>query len=253
MALSITGRTEASGRTWLPLAILVPGCAVAWIVTVHSAQQMGNAPGTMGLDFGSFLVVWAVMMAAMMLPALSVVTVSPGTKLARLIATSSFALGYLAAWALAGCVAYLVALGFGSLARVTGPTPVVVGVGLFFVCAAYQMTRTKWRFLQECASPTAPVFPLAHTVQSGLRCGSRCLGASWALMSLLLALGLMNIAGMGVIAGALLVERRARRRAASVAIGVCALGFGIAISVHPGLAAGLVTSTSMPAMSMGRM
>src|SRR6201985_3906409 len=84
---------------WIAVAALA---AVAWVVTVVLAQEMGNGPGTMGLALLPFLGLWAVMMAAMMLPSVAPVTVlwtrlitgasaGPG----RLLRTSAFLAGYL--------------------------------------------------------------------------------------------------------------------------------------------------------------
>jgi len=61
---------------WIAVAALA---AVAWVVTVTLARDMGNGPGTMGLALLPFLGLWAVMMAAMMLPSVAPVAVrGPG-------------------------------------------------------------------------------------------------------------------------------------------------------------------------------
>ena len=53
------------------VAGLFAAAAVAWLVVAVQAGGMESAPGTMGLDAAAFLGLWAVMMAAMMLPALA--------------------------------------------------------------------------------------------------------------------------------------------------------------------------------------
>ena len=57
---------------WSAVAALA---AVAWAVTILLARIMGNGPGTMGLALLPFLGLWAVMMAAMMLPSVAPVAV----------------------------------------------------------------------------------------------------------------------------------------------------------------------------------
>ena len=48
------------------------GCAaLAWYLTYLGLSDMSTGPGTMGLRLWGFLAVWTLMMAAMMLPALS--------------------------------------------------------------------------------------------------------------------------------------------------------------------------------------
>src|SRR5206468_10682958 len=87
---------------WIAVAALA---AVAWSVTIMLARTMGNGPGTMGLALLPFLGLWAVMMAAMMLPSVAPVAVlltrlitgasaGPG----RLLRISNFLAGYRLAW-----------------------------------------------------------------------------------------------------------------------------------------------------------
>jgi len=79
-------------------ALLLVLAAAAWLVLAVQAQGMGAMGGTMGLGLGAFILLWMVMMAAMMLPAVAPVasfyarTVS-GHPTAALL---SFRIGYLA-------------------------------------------------------------------------------------------------------------------------------------------------------------
>ncbi len=45
--------------------------AALWVAVIWVATSMGSMPGTMGLGIGPFVGVWALMMAAMMLPAVA--------------------------------------------------------------------------------------------------------------------------------------------------------------------------------------
>ena len=49
------------------VALLVVA-AGAWVGTIIWARDTGDGPGTMGLGFGPFVAMWALMMTAMMLP-----------------------------------------------------------------------------------------------------------------------------------------------------------------------------------------
>ena len=51
-----------------PASLLLVAAAGAWAGVALLARDMGSMPGTMGLGAGSFGAVWALMMAAMMLP-----------------------------------------------------------------------------------------------------------------------------------------------------------------------------------------
>src|SRR5262252_10829313 len=90
---------------WIALAALA---AVAWVVTIVLARDMGNGPGTMGLALLPFLGLWVVMMAAMMLPSVAPVGVlwarliaGATTGLGRVVRMAMFLGGYLLTWAVA--------------------------------------------------------------------------------------------------------------------------------------------------------
>ena len=54
-----------------PASLLLLGAAGAWVGVVVVARRMGPMPGTMGLGLGTFIAIWALMMAAMMLPSVT--------------------------------------------------------------------------------------------------------------------------------------------------------------------------------------
>jgi predicted metal-binding membrane protein len=98
-------RVIAAARARLGLvAFLIALAAVAWWSTVRAMSGMGASPGTDLGTLGWFIGIWVVMMAAMMLPA-----VSPTVALyARMAARRSpglplaFTAGYLVVWGAAG-------------------------------------------------------------------------------------------------------------------------------------------------------
>ena len=85
-------------RQLTPASLLLVAAAGAWVGVMLVARHMGSMPGTMGLGAGSFAAVWALMMAAMMLP-----SVAPFASLYSRTFTGSrlgaFASGYLGAGA----------------------------------------------------------------------------------------------------------------------------------------------------------
>ena len=104
---------------WIAVAALA---AAAWAVTVMLARKMGNGPGTMGLALAPFLGLWAVMMAAMMLPSVAPVAVlwtrlisGASAGAGRLGRMSAFLSGYLLVWAALGTVAFAALAGAGRL------------------------------------------------------------------------------------------------------------------------------------------
>jgi hypothetical protein len=90
-----------------------------------------------------------------------------------------------------------------------------VGAALLVVAGVYQLTPPKQACLRRCRSPHVGVAPPVGTrvqghpgaVYAGLGQGLYCLGSSWPLMLVLLLVGLMNLAWMGVIAGGIFIEK----------------------------------------------
>src|SRR5262249_51981005 len=96
------------------VALLVALAALAWWWTVRAMADMSASPGTNLGALGWFMGSWVVMMAAMMLPAVSptVALYARMTKQPSLARPTVFTGGYLIVWGAAGIVAYaLYALG----------------------------------------------------------------------------------------------------------------------------------------------
>ena len=92
------------------VAVLFALAAIGWWWTVGEMRGMDNGPWTALGTFGWFLGVWVVMMAAMMFPSVSP-TVALYARMSRSrVLPVAFTTGYLATWAAAGVVAFLIAL-----------------------------------------------------------------------------------------------------------------------------------------------
>ena len=129
---------------WLAVAALA---AVAWVVTVLLARDMGNGPGTMGLALLPFLGLWVVMTAAMMLPSVAPVAVlwtrlisGASVGLGRIARMGMFLSGYLLAWAVVGAVAFAALAGTGRLLTASPTAAKWLGVAIFLAAGAYQLT-----------------------------------------------------------------------------------------------------------------
>ncbi len=231
-----------------PASLLLVAAAGAWVGVVLLARDMGSMPGTMGLGAGSFAAVWALMMAAMMLPSVApfaslysrTFTGAHGARLA------AFASGYLIVWTLAALPAYGLAWLTGRLAGDHPAAATAAAVAIFAACGAYQLTPLKERCLARCRSPLGFMLKLGayrgptRDLRAGLYHGTFCLACCWALMAVLIAFGLMNVIAMVVLAGAVLTEKTwARGARFSRALGIAALVLAIAVIFEPGLAPGL--------------
>ena len=237
-------RLPASGAVLITLAV------VAWVATIAwaNSRDMSAMPGTMGLGLGEFVAMWALMMAAMMLPSVwPFVAVYERTIRAHRVARlGALATGYLLAWALAGVVAYGVAWVFGELAAGRPGLARVVGVAAFAALGIYQLTPLKFRCLSHCRSPLAHLLhytsfkgPL-RDLRAGIEHGLFCLGCCWALMLVLVALGVMNLPAMIGVAIIIAVEKVWRfGEAFARVVGVSALVYAALVGVDPSLAPGL--------------
>jgi predicted metal-binding membrane protein len=216
----------------------------------------------MGLDLGRFVAMWALMMTAMMLPAVAAVaavarvarpsglTLSKGgAARGRRDTTETvvFATGYLLIWAATGLPAFGLAVIGGSLADHHSVVATGVAVAAFALCGLYQFSGTKRRSLEHCRMPLIPGSSLATAMRSGARYCGWCLACSGGAMALMLALGVMNIAGMVVLALVIYAERFVfPGRLFGRLTGAAALAFGALVVLSPLLAAGLHQMASVP-------
>jgi predicted metal-binding membrane protein len=236
---------------------VLAAAAVAWWSTAERMAGMDAGPGTGLGAVGWFTGVWAIMMAAMMLPSLApTAALYAGLVRRELSRVLLFTGGYLLIWSAAGLAAYAVfelgeSLFAGALAWHSGGRWLAGGV--LALAALYQLTPFKRAFLARCRSPLRFVRATsqesrAGAVLAGLRNGRSCLGCSWALMAALFALGVMSLAWMGLIAGLVALEkvgpwgREARIASAAVlavlAVALLAVPHDVPALVVPGTSAG---------------
>jgi predicted metal-binding membrane protein len=199
----------------LVLVILLP--LVSWIWIVVMARDMyGPMTGasawmmTATWDVPHLLLLWAmwaVMMAAMMLPSASPMLLLYGV-LARRSADATaarriyaLAAGYLIVWSAFSLAATALQR---VLARLLLVSPMIevtstsASAVLLLLAGLYQLTPIKAACLRTCRSPLG--FLMARwrqgssgALRMGLEHGASCVGCCWALMLLLFAGGVMNL------------------------------------------------------------
>src|SRR5215213_11369244 len=103
--------------------LLVLAALVAWTFTYAYSADMPAGPGTMSRGPVGFLGLWALMMSAMMLPALAPVTSTylrtigrEPSRAVRSARATGLVVGYLLAWTAYGVVAYVLGRLGGELA-----------------------------------------------------------------------------------------------------------------------------------------
>jgi predicted metal-binding membrane protein len=190
--------------------------AAAWVGVVMVLRGSGMGMGsTMGLSLVVFLGAWALMMAAMMLPAVAPVAslyvrAIGAQKSERIVL---FAAGYLLVWSLIGLPAFAVAVGVDAVA-VAWPAGARWGVILVLAAvAAYQLTPLKRMCLAHCRSPLSQLLHYANyraplrDLKVGFHHGLYCVGCCWPLMLLLVAVGTMNLGAMLTLTAVVLAEK----------------------------------------------
>ena len=165
---------------------------------------------------------WWVMMVAMMLPSAAPMIFLFATVNRKQretghphVATSIFAVGYLAAWAGFSLVAVILQWGFertGILSPMLVGTNVIFGAVLLLAAGVYQLTPIKHACLRHCRSPLA--FLTTHwrrgargAIGMGLEHGAFCVGCCWFLMGLLFFGGVMNLYWIAGLALFVLLEK----------------------------------------------
>ncbi|HET6850212.1 MAG TPA: DUF2182 domain-containing protein [Gaiellales bacterium] len=229
--------------------LLLAAAACWWIVAVRAAA-MPSAPGPMGLGFGSFLILWTTMMAAMMVPVVAPVAGLYAASLRsgpRALRAGGLALGYLSVWAALGALAYPAAVVGSWLAHSHSGLAPWTASAVFAGTAAYQLSPFRARCLAHCRAPFALLFRMTRAssrrfrdLRAGMLHGAVCAACCIPLMACLLALGAMSIGWMLALTVVVCAERRTRAgpwvtRGSAAALLVLA----VAVPLHPELAAGL--------------
>ena len=236
------------------VAFLLILAAGAWAATIALTREMAGMTGTMGLGLALFVPVWTLMMAAMMLP-----SVTPTASLYaktfrdnRAVRTTGLVVGYLAVWAAAGVPAYGLARLAGWLTGKHPSAAHIMAVAVFAVCGLYQLTGLKDRCLTHCRSPLGLLLHYgsyqgrSRDLRVGVHHGAYCLGCCWALMVILIAVGVMNVVAMIGLAALVLAEKAWRwGPAAGRLAGIAVLALAVATIWLPWLAPGLHAAPPM--------
>ena len=230
-------------RTAGILAVSVIGWAfLAWIAVdmSHPLAQLAM-PVSSNWSAASVLAIcfmWALMMAAMMLPSalpMILTFVKLGRRSGEQARGRSFVAAYLMVWFAfsAGATAAQWALqALGWVNPMIVSTSALLSGLLLLIAGVYQFSRLKQICLSRCRTPLG--FLLGEwragvygAFVMGLRHGMFCVGCCWALMALLFVGGVMNLAWIAALSIAVAIEKLApggERLAAVLGFGLIAAG-----------------------------
>jgi predicted metal-binding membrane protein len=188
-----------------------------------------------------YLAGWTLMTVAMMLP-----TTLPLLEIFRRLTARRQDRSHLLALVIAGYLG--VWLGFGIAAHgVDWLTHEIVersswleanawliGAATLFLAGAFQFSRLKYRCLDKCRAPLSFVTEYwcgrherRNALMLGIHHGLFCVGCCWALMLLMFAVGVGNVAWMLLLGAVMAVEKNLPwGRKLSAPLGVALIGWG---------------------------
>jgi len=261
-ARSIGGRPAFFGVA----ALLFAASTAMTVICCGSMSGMGEMPmpggWTMSMTWmrmpgqtwtsaaASFLVMWVVMMAAMMLPSLvpmlwryrQAVGPTGVARLGRL--TALVAVGYSLVWTGLGMAAFPVGVALAALEMrepaLARAVPLAIG-GVVVIAGALQFTAWKAHHLSCCREAPRCSRTLradaATAWRHGLRLGRHCSYCCAGLTAILLVAGVMELRAMAAVTAAITLERLAPAgERVARAIGAVVVGAGLFLIVR---AAGL--------------
>jgi predicted metal-binding membrane protein len=123
--------------------------------------------------------------------------------------------GYISIWALFSVIATVLQRALSTtlvLTPMMEPASRVGGAVVLAIAGLYQLTPLKRACLSECRSPLGFLVSRWRTgavgaFRLGIDHGVYCLGCCWALMLILFAGGVMNLAVIGALTGWVLIEK----------------------------------------------
>jgi predicted metal-binding membrane protein len=222
---------------------------LAWIAVdmSHPLAQL-TMPGSSNWSAASVLAIWlmwALMMAAMMLPSalpMILTFVKLGLRNGEPARGRSFVAAYLMVWFVFSAAATAAQWALQALGWVN---PMIVSTSawlsglLLLIAGVYQFSPLKKSCLSRCRTPLG--FLLGEwragvygAFVMGLRHGLSCVGCCWALMALLFVGGVMNLAWIAALSIAVAIEKLAphgERLAALLGLGLMAAGLVRLLSV----------------------
>lgn len=191
--------SQSMSTMWMP-----PSAATAWRLS----------------DFILVYSMWAVMMAAMMLPSAIPVIQAFGKICLRqskqaVQLTALFILAYFSVWLLFSVGLTLLQKQFHSLdwlSPMMESQSSLLSGGILILAGLYQFTPVKNACLKQCQTPFG--FLLNHwqkgpagAFQMGFMHGMTCLGCCWAEMLIMFSVGVMNLLAMALITLLVITEK----------------------------------------------
>lgn len=228
-----TGILAISVIGWLFLAWIAVDMSQPFAqLTMPDSSQWGAA------SVLAIWTMWALMMAAMMLPSalpMILTFVDLGVRTAEPARGRSFVAAYLFVWfafSAGATAAQWVLQAMGWVNPMIVSSSALLTALLLLIAGAYQFSRLKQVCLSRCRTPMG--FLLGEwragvygAFVMGVRHGLFCVGCCWALMALLFVGGVMNLTWVAALSITVAIEKlapRGERLASALGLGLIAAG-----------------------------
>ncbi|PKI13295.1 hypothetical protein CXF71_21295 [Colwellia sp. 12G3] len=198
-------------------------------------------------DISLLIIMWAIMMAGMMLPsALPIIMLVESINKKRqangfsYTPTLFFALGYLITWCFYSLIIALLQFALHHLELLNQmmiSNNNIFSASLLIIAGSYQFSSYKQHCLHLCRSPLSLIASewregILGALSLGIKHGSYCLGCCWFLMALLFIAGVMNLTWILILTLVVLVEKLAPNgERLSKILGVALIFYGISYLV----------------------
>ena len=207
---------------WIFVTLLILILASWYYMVFDMTMNMEPVVQWDSADIAMLFLMWAVMMAGMMLPSVvPVILLVDRVNLQRkrrnspYTQTLYFILGYLMVWTFYSLMITFIQWGLHHLALLS---PMMVSAndffsgGLLIIAGLYQWSPLKQRCLQLCRSPLSIITTqwkegVVGAIKMGVTHGQYCLGCCWFLMAILFVTGVMNLKWILVLTVLVMVEK----------------------------------------------
>lgn len=226
--------------------------ALAALCLPTSVATFGMPAETWGaIDIVKVYLMWLMMALAMMLP--SAVPMlrayirranASGTGDTAASRTLLVAVGYLLVWAgyafLATAAQWALTTA-SALSPMMAPASLAVSASVLIAAGIYQFTPAKMACLTRCWYPRWAFFEAGGAtgaLREGLVQGFACLGCCWAVMTVMFAVGIMNIVWIALLGAIMAIEKTFPSSWLPRAIGLFCLAWGgaLASAIYSGAA-----------------
>jgi predicted metal-binding membrane protein len=228
MVLDLHDRDRLAGIRAVAALTTVGLGAVAWVIALQQMNGMDTMRVSGPASFASFISLWVLMIAAMMLPGAAPAAFRHASASDSVRGLLLFVGSYLAVWGLMGTALYAVY----SLYRPHGS---VAAGALVIAAGVYELTPLKQYFRRRCS------VDLVKGLRSGVEFGLYCVGSNIGLMLMQEALGVMSFTWMSVLGALMLAQKVLPAKAVfDVPLALAIVGLGILIVVAPSSVPGFI-------------